>query len=97
MNCTCVRYTDLPHTSKLFADFTYHPDRIRSFYPHLPSDPGVYEAAAREMQFPPEGDRRRYTPMNLPLVGSIIPTRPPIPTRRLPRTPLVGFIRGTIV
>src|ERR1035438_6983305 len=54
MNCTCVRYTDLPHTSKLFADFTYHPDRIRSFYPHLPSDPGVYEAAAREMQFPPE-------------------------------------------
>src|ERR1019366_1682034 len=54
MNCTCVRYTDLPHTSKLFADFTYHPDRIRSFYPHLPSDPGVYEAAASEMQFPPE-------------------------------------------
>src|ERR1039458_2356556 len=54
MHCTCVRYTDLPHTSKLFADFTYHPDRIRSFYPHLPSDPGVYEAAAREMQFPPE-------------------------------------------
>src|ERR1035438_9002735 len=54
MNCTCVRYTDLPHISKLFADFTYHPDHIRSFYPHLPSDPGVYEAAAREMQFPPE-------------------------------------------
>ena len=54
MNCTCVRYTDLPHTSNLFADFTYHPDRIRSFYPHLPSDPGVFEAAAREMRFPPE-------------------------------------------
>src|ERR1035438_9380838 len=54
MNCTCVRYTDLPHISKLFADFPYHPDHIRSFYPHLPSDPGVYEAAAREMQFPPE-------------------------------------------
>jgi bacillithiol biosynthesis cysteine-adding enzyme BshC len=54
MNCTCVRYTELPHTSKLFADFTYHPDRVRSFYPRLPSDPGVFETTAREMEFPPE-------------------------------------------
>jgi bacillithiol synthase len=54
MNCTCVRYTDLPHTSNLFADFTYHPDRVRSFYPHISSDPGVFEAIAREMRFPAE-------------------------------------------
>ena len=54
MNCTCVRYTDLPHTSALFADFIYHPDRVRSFYPHIPSDPGVFEAIAREVHFPPE-------------------------------------------
>src|SRR5580704_14247646 len=56
MNCTCVRYTELPHTSKLFADFTYHPDRVRFFYPHIPSDPGVFEAIAAEIRFPP--DRR---------------------------------------
>jgi bacillithiol synthase len=54
MNCTCVRYTDLPHTSKLFADLIYHPDRVRSFYPHIPSDPGVFEAIAGEIRFPPE-------------------------------------------
>src|SRR5580704_14524570 len=54
MNCTCVRYTELPHTSKLFADFTYHPDRVRSFYPHIPSDPGVFEAIAGEISFPAE-------------------------------------------
>ncbi|MGA2739261.1 MAG: bacillithiol biosynthesis cysteine-adding enzyme BshC [Bryobacteraceae bacterium] len=54
MHCTCVRYTELPHTSNLFADFTYHPDRVRPFYPHLPSDSGVLEAITREMHFPPE-------------------------------------------
>jgi bacillithiol biosynthesis cysteine-adding enzyme BshC len=51
MDCSCIRYTDLPHTSKLFADFTYHPDRVRSFYPHIAAD---YESIAREMRFPPE-------------------------------------------
>lgn len=54
MECSCIRYTDLPHTSKLFADFTYRPDRVQAFYPHLPSQPGVFEEIAREMHFPPE-------------------------------------------
>jgi bacillithiol biosynthesis cysteine-adding enzyme BshC len=54
MNCTCVRYTELPHTSNLFADFTYHPDRVRSFYPHIPSDPGVFETIAGEIRLAPE-------------------------------------------
>ncbi len=56
MHCTCVRYTELPHTSKLFADFTYHPDRVRAFYPHIPSDPGVFETIAGEIKLAP--DRR---------------------------------------
>jgi bacillithiol biosynthesis cysteine-adding enzyme BshC len=51
MNCTCVRYTELPHTSNLFADFTYHPDRVRAFYPHIAGD---FESIVREMRFPPE-------------------------------------------
>ena len=55
MNCTCVRYTELPHMSKLFADFTYHPDRVRPFYPHIASDPGAFESIAREIRFPAEG------------------------------------------
>ena len=54
MHCSCVRYTELPNTSNLFADFIYHPDRVRAFYPHIPSDPGVFESIAREIQFPPE-------------------------------------------
>ena len=32
MHCTCVRHTDLPHTSTLFADVLYHPDRVAGFY-----------------------------------------------------------------
>src|SRR5580704_6291575 len=51
MECSCIRYTDLPHTSKLFADFIYHPDRVQSFYPHITAD---YEAIARNLHYPPE-------------------------------------------
>jgi bacillithiol biosynthesis cysteine-adding enzyme BshC len=53
MHCTCVRYTELPHTSNLFADFTYHPDRVQSFYPHIAPD---FQNIANEMRFP--ADRR---------------------------------------
>ncbi|HTQ58242.1 MAG TPA: bacillithiol biosynthesis cysteine-adding enzyme BshC [Bryobacteraceae bacterium] len=56
MDCACIRYTDLPHTSNLFADFTYHPDRVRPFYTHIPSEDGVFEAIAGEIRFP--ADRR---------------------------------------
>ena len=52
MDCTCIRYTDLPHTSNLFADFAYHPDRVRSFYSHIGTDPGAFEAIAAEIRFP---------------------------------------------
>jgi len=54
MNCTCVRYTELPQTSKLFTDLIYHSEQVRPFYPHLSGDPGVFEAVAREMRFPAE-------------------------------------------
>jgi bacillithiol biosynthesis cysteine-adding enzyme BshC len=54
MNCTCVRYTELPQTSKLFTDLIYDSEQVRSFYPHLVGDPDVFKAVVREMQFPPE-------------------------------------------
>ncbi|PYT29262.1 MAG: bacillithiol biosynthesis cysteine-adding enzyme BshC [Acidobacteria bacterium] len=54
MECTCVRQTELPHTSKLFADLVYHPDRVKSFYPFSPHDAESFAAAARQIQLTPE-------------------------------------------
>src|SRR5260370_32497167 len=54
MECTCIRQTELPHTSKLFADLVYHPDRVRSFYPYSPHDPDSYSSAARQVNLSAE-------------------------------------------
>jgi bacillithiol synthase len=54
MECTCVRYTDLPHTSRLFADLVYHPERVSAFYPHLDGAAGDYSVLARDLRFAPE-------------------------------------------
>ena len=55
MECTCIRHTELPHTTKLFADFVYHFDRVSSYYSYAPFDPATY-AAASQIDFP--DDRR---------------------------------------
>jgi bacillithiol biosynthesis cysteine-adding enzyme BshC len=54
MECTCVRQTELPHTSKLFADLVYHPDRVRAFYPYSAQDPESYVSAARQVNLSAE-------------------------------------------
>jgi bacillithiol synthase len=41
METTCLRHTELPHTSRLFADFLYHYDRVSRFY-ELPGTPAPY-------------------------------------------------------
>jgi bacillithiol biosynthesis cysteine-adding enzyme BshC len=56
MDPACLRHTELPGTSKLFADFSYHFDRVARFYSHNPHDPASYGAAAREVRYP--DDRR---------------------------------------
>jgi bacillithiol biosynthesis cysteine-adding enzyme BshC len=56
MHCTCVRQSDLPHTSQLLEDVLYHPDRTAAFYRHPIRDLGAFQAAAREIQF---SDERR--------------------------------------
>src|SRR5207253_3410255 len=56
MECTCIRHTELPNTSKLFADLVYHFDRVSSFYEHSPFDPAGYAAAASQIELP--DDRR---------------------------------------
>lgn len=56
MECTCVRQTDLPHTSRLFADLVYHPDRLEAYYWRTRRDFSACAEAAREVQLAP--DRR---------------------------------------
>lgn len=54
MHCSCVRHTDLPHTTALFADLLYHPDRTAPFYRHPIRDLEAFQAAAAEIEFPAE-------------------------------------------
>lgn len=52
----CVRHTDLPNTSKLFADFVYAHDRVAPFYEGSPMVPESYDAAVARLDYP--DDRR---------------------------------------
>jgi bacillithiol biosynthesis cysteine-adding enzyme BshC len=66
MESSCVRQTDIPGTSRLFADLIYQFDRVGDFYPHRPNDPEALAAAA-QFDFP--ADRRAelvraLTPLN---------------------------------
>ncbi len=54
MDPACIRHTDVPGTTRLFADFTYHFDRVARFYRHNPHDPGSLAAAAAEIDYPAE-------------------------------------------
>src|ERR1700687_4186356 len=56
MHCTCVRQTELPNTTALAADISYHPDKTSSFYRHPLRDLESFRAAAAEVQF---SDERR--------------------------------------
>jgi bacillithiol biosynthesis cysteine-adding enzyme BshC len=55
MHCTCVRHTELPNTSALFADVLYHPDRTASFYRHPYRELSSFQDAAREINLSDEG------------------------------------------
>jgi bacillithiol biosynthesis cysteine-adding enzyme BshC len=54
MHCTCVRQTELPGTTRLFADISYHPDRTARFYHHPLRDLEAFRAAARAIDLSPE-------------------------------------------
>ncbi len=66
MECSCVRHTEIPGTSKLFADLIYHFDRVEDLYPYRPNDIQTLVRAAK-FDFP---DARRasliqaLTPLN---------------------------------
>src|ERR1700722_10770860 len=66
MECFCVRQTDVPGTSKLFADLIYHFDRVADLYPFPPADIESLIAASK-FEFP-ESRRaalvKALTPLN---------------------------------
>jgi bacillithiol synthase len=54
MESACLRHTEIPHTSALFADFQYHFDRVAPFYAHNPHANGSYAEVAQAMSYPAE-------------------------------------------
>lgn len=54
MLCSCVRQTELPHLSSLFADILYRPDRPAAFYRNQRHDFEAVVAAAGKVEFPRE-------------------------------------------
>ncbi len=53
----CIRQTDLPNTSPLFADLVYHYDRVAPFYEHHYLDRDSYGRASAKIRYP---DGRRH-------------------------------------
>jgi bacillithiol biosynthesis cysteine-adding enzyme BshC len=49
MECHCLRFSEVPHTTKLFSAFLEHFDRVERFYAHPPDEAGV-QASAREVR-----------------------------------------------
>ncbi len=56
MHCTCVRQSDLPNTTRLFADVLYHPDKTVPFYQHPLRGLEGFQSAASQIEF--SADRR---------------------------------------
>ena len=52
MPSQCIRHTDLPGSSRLFADLIYHFDKVEKFYDHAPFELESYRQAAK-FDFPP--------------------------------------------
>ncbi len=52
MEPSCVRQDQIPGTSRLFADYLYHFDHVRRFYPHGFCDPASFSAAATQLDYP---------------------------------------------
>jgi bacillithiol biosynthesis cysteine-adding enzyme BshC len=66
MECSCVRHSDVPGTSKLFTDLIQHFDRVSDLYPYPPSSLASLTDASR-FDFPDERRAalvRALTPLN---------------------------------
>ncbi|MDQ1470362.1 MAG: bacillithiol synthase [Bryobacterales bacterium] len=86
MQCTCVRQTDLPNSSKLFTDLVYHFDRVQDLYPWQPNNLQALAAAAR-FNFP--DDRRAQ------VVQALAPLNPNSPSlEKLAERGTVAIVTG---
>jgi bacillithiol synthase len=72
MECTCIRHTELPATTRLFADLVYHPDRLSAFYPYHPYDGSSFGASAAKIDFP--------DPLRADLVSELVRQNGPSPS-----------------
>jgi bacillithiol biosynthesis cysteine-adding enzyme BshC len=66
MECSCVRFSDVPGTSKIFSDLIYHFDRVADLYPFAPNS---FESLVEASQVDFPADRRAaivaaLTPLN---------------------------------
>src|ERR1051326_4163955 len=87
MHCSCVRQTDLPNTSRLFADVLYHPDRTAAFYQYPLRDLESYRASAEAIQL---SDERRAA-----LISALRVQNPDSPAlERLARPGTVAVVTG---
>ncbi len=59
MEAACIRQTSLPHTSRLFDDYSYRFDRVARFYRYDPHDPASFRRAAAELDSYPDDRRAR--------------------------------------
>jgi bacillithiol biosynthesis cysteine-adding enzyme BshC len=87
MEASCLRHTEIPHTSRLFADFCYRFDHVAPFYGHNHIDPLSYERAAARIEYP---DERRAA-----LVAALSEQNPRSPELdRLARPGTVAVVTG---
>ncbi|MGH9784172.1 MAG: bacillithiol biosynthesis cysteine-adding enzyme BshC [Terriglobia bacterium] len=51
METHCIPYTELPHVTRLFADYLYDFPRVREFYPLNPYEEASFADAARSLEY----------------------------------------------
>jgi len=56
MDGACLRYTELPGTSRLFASYLYDFGKVASFYPHNPRNSASFQQSISSIEYP---DKRR--------------------------------------
>ena len=54
MQCQCMKQTNIPQATRLFTDFLYQFDRVRSFYSFAPFDEASFFQAAKSVTYPEE-------------------------------------------
>ena len=57
MNCHCIPFNDIPHTTRLFTDYLYNFSRVSEFYAYPPFEDDSFLKAARAIQY--EAETRR--------------------------------------